>query len=80
MTTEIELKEIRSLLVELNKKVEGMNRLLEKNLIGYEEPLPDEVEATKEYESIKKNKKLQLVPHQTPKRFRPQIPRQSGKL
>jgi hypothetical protein len=32
MTTEVELKEIRSLLMELNKKVEGMNKLLEKSL------------------------------------------------
>ena len=62
MTAEVELKEIRSLLMELNKKIEGMNRLLERNLIGCEEPLPDEVEASKEYECIKKNKKLQLVP------------------
>lgn len=62
MTTEAELKEIRSLLVELNKKIEGMNRLMERSLIGCEEPLPDEVEATKEYESDKKDKKLRLVP------------------
>jgi hypothetical protein len=62
MTTEVELKEIRSLLMELNKKVEGMNKLLERNLIGCEEPLPDEIEATKDYEDAKKNKKLQLVP------------------
>ena len=61
MTTEVELKEIRSLLMELNKKVEGMNRLLESSLIGCEEPLLDEVKATKEYESAKKNKKTHLV-------------------
>jgi hypothetical protein len=62
MTTDVELKEIRGLLMELTKKVEGMNRLLEKSLIDCEEPLPDEVEVTKEYEVAKKNKKLQLVP------------------
>jgi hypothetical protein len=62
MTTDVELKEIRGLLMELNKKVEGMNRLLERSLIGCEEPLPDEVEATREYEAAKKNKNLQLAP------------------
>lgn len=62
MTTEAELKEIRDLLIELNRKIEGMNSLMERSLIGCEEPLPDEVEATKEYESNKKDKKLQLVP------------------
>ena len=62
MTSEGELKEIRSLLLELNKKIEGMNKLLERSLIGCEEPLPDEIEATKEYVDAKKNKKLQLIP------------------
>jgi len=61
MTSEVELKEIRSMLMELTKKIEGMNKLLEKRLIECEEPLPDEVEATEEYESAKKSKKLQLV-------------------
>ena len=59
MTTESELKEIRSLLLELNRKVEGLNQLMEKRLIECEEPLPDEVEATKEYENNKKSKTLQ---------------------
>ncbi len=62
MTSEVELKEIRSLLQELNKKVEGMNKLLERNLIECEEPLPDEIEVTKEYDKAKKNKKVHLVP------------------
>jgi hypothetical protein len=62
MTTEVELKEIRSLLLELNKKVEGLNKILERNLIGCEEALPDEVEATEEYDVAKKGKKLQLIP------------------
>ena len=62
MTTEVELKEIRSLLMELNKKIEGMNKLLERNFIGCEEPLPDEIEATKEYERTKESKKLKTVP------------------
>jgi len=67
MTTDVELKEIRSLLKELNKKVDGMSKLLERNLVGCEEPLPDEVEATKEYDDAKKNKKLRLVPWKTGK-------------
>ena len=62
MTTESELKEIRSLLLELNRKVEGLNQLMEKRLIECEEPLPDEVEATKEYEKDRTSKTLQLVP------------------
>lgn len=62
MTTESELKEIRSLLLELNRKVEGLNQLMKKRLIECEEPLPDEAEATKEYENDKKSKTLQLVP------------------
>ena len=62
MTSEAELKEIRGLLQELNKKVEGMNKLLERSLIGCEEPLSDEIEATKEYVKAKKNKKLELIP------------------
>jgi hypothetical protein len=62
MTSEVELKEIRSLLLELNKKVEGLNKLLKKNLVVCDDPLADEIEATKEYEASKKSKELQLIP------------------
>ena len=62
MTTEAELKEIRSLLVELNKKVQGLNELVEERLIGYEEPTKEDVEEIEEYEAAKRNKKLHLEP------------------
>jgi hypothetical protein len=62
MTSEVELKEIRSLLVKLNKKVEGLNELVEERLIGYEKPTVDDVKAIEEYEEAKKNKKLVLEP------------------
>ena len=55
MTSEAELKEIRSLLVELNKKVEG-------RLIGYEKPTGEDFQTINEYEAAKKNKKLSLEP------------------
>jgi len=48
MTTEVELKEITSLLTDLTKTVEGMDALIAERLIGSVEPLPDEIEATKE--------------------------------
>jgi hypothetical protein len=60
MSSEAELKEIRSLLVELNKKVQGLNELVEERLIGYEEPTKEDDVAIKEYETAKKNKKLSL--------------------
>jgi len=62
MTSEAELKEIRSLLVELNKKVQGLNELVEDRLIGYEEPTKEDVAAIEEYEAAKKSKKLTLEP------------------
>jgi mRNA interferase RelE/StbE len=62
MTTEAELKEIKAILTNLTKKVEGMNELIEERLIGCEEPLPDEIEATKEYEAAKKNKTVEPIP------------------
>ena len=62
MTSEAELKEIRSLLMELNKKVQGLNELVEERLIGYEKPTKQDAEAIEEYETAKKNKKLQLEP------------------
>ena len=62
MASEVELKEIRSLLLKLNKKVDGLNELVEERLIGCEEPTEEDVEAIKEYEIAKKNGKLCLVP------------------
>ena len=62
MTSEVELKEIRSLLLKLNKKVDGLNDLVEERLIGLEEPTPEDVAAIKKYETAKKTGKLTLVP------------------
>lgn len=62
MTSEAELKEIRSLLLKLNRKVDGLNELVEERLIGCEEPTGEDIEAIKEYETAKKNGKLTLVP------------------
>ncbi len=61
MTSEAELKEIRSLLLKLNRKVDGLNELVEERLIGYEEPTKEDVEAIREYETAKKNGKLTLL-------------------
>jgi hypothetical protein len=62
MTSEAELKEIRSLLLKLNRKVDGLNDLVEERLIGNEEPTKEDVEAINEYETSKKKGKLTLVP------------------
>jgi hypothetical protein len=61
MTSEVELEEIRSLLLNLIKKVDGLNDLVEERLIGSEEPTQKDVAAIKEYEAAKKNGKLTLV-------------------
>jgi len=66
MTTEVELKEIKTLLVDLAKRVEGMNGLIEERLIGSVEPLPDEIEAAKKYEEAKKKGTLELIPWKNP--------------
>ncbi len=50
-------EEIRELKVIL-KRIEA---LLEERLLGIDEPLPDEVEAIKEYERDKKKGKIELV-------------------
>jgi hypothetical protein len=50
------------LLSELNKKVQGLNELVEERLIGFEEPTKEDVKAIEEYESTKRNKKLHLEP------------------
>jgi hypothetical protein len=62
MTSEVELREIKSLLLKLNKKVDGLSDLVEERLIGYEEPTQEDVVAIREYEATKKNGKLTLVP------------------
>jgi hypothetical protein len=62
MVTEVELKEIRSLLLELSKKVDGLNELVEERLLGCEEPTEEDVKAIKEYEAAKKKRKLTLIP------------------
>lgn len=62
MTTETELKDIRSLLLELNRKVDGLNNLVEERLIGFEQPTEEDVKAIEEYEAAKKNNKLCLEP------------------
>lgn len=62
MTSEAELKEIRSLLLKLNQKVDGLNELVEERLIGYEEPTKEDAKAIEEYEAAKKSGKLTLVP------------------
>ena len=62
MTSDAELKEIRSLLLKLNKKVDGLNDLVEERLIGYEETTKEDAKAIKEYEASKKSRKLILVP------------------
>lgn len=49
-----ELRELRAIL-------ERIEALLEERLLGVEEPLPDEVEAIKEYEADKKRGKVELV-------------------
>ena len=49
-----ELRELRTIL-------ERIEALLEERLIGIEEPLPDEAEAIREYESEKMEGKVELV-------------------
>ncbi len=62
MTAEGELKEIKSLLLKLTMKVDGLNELVEERLISCEEPTKQDVEAIREYETAKKNGKLTLLP------------------
>ena len=62
MTSEAELKEIRSLLLKLNKKVDGLNELVKDRLIGCEDPTKEDAEAIQKYETAKKKGKLTLVP------------------
>ena len=62
MTSEAELREIKSLLLSLNKRVEGLNELVEERLIGCEEPTKEDVKEIRAYEAAKKKGKLILVP------------------
>ncbi len=62
MTSEAELKEIKSLLLNLNKRVEGLNELVEERLIGCEEPTKEDIKAVQAYETAKKKGKLVLMP------------------
>jgi len=62
MTSEAELKEIKSLLKKLDQRVEGLNELVEERLIGCEEPTKEDIVAIKDYEAAKKKGKLTLVP------------------
>ncbi len=49
-----EIRELRAIL-------EHIEALLEERLLGIDEPLPDEVEAIKEYESNKEKGKIELI-------------------
>ncbi|MCD6095465.1 MAG: hypothetical protein J7J99_02755 [Thermoprotei archaeon] len=51
------LEELRA----IREALERIEALLEERLIGIEEPLPDEVEAIKEYEADKKSDRVKLV-------------------
>ncbi len=51
------MEEIRA----LRATVERIEALLEERLIGIEEPLPDEIKAIEEYESDKREGKVELV-------------------
>ena len=46
---------------ELKAILEHIEALLEERLLGIDEPLPDEVEAIKEYEADKKKNKVELI-------------------
>jgi len=49
-----EIRELRAIL-------EHIEALLEERLLGIDEPLPDEVEAIREYEADKEKGKVELV-------------------
>jgi len=49
-----EIRELRAIL-------EHIEALLEERLLGIDEPLPDEVEAIKEYESNKERGEVELI-------------------
>ena len=55
------LKEILEEVRELRRKVEKIENIVEERLIGVDEPLPDEVEAIREYEEAKKKGTVDFV-------------------
>jgi len=55
------LKEILEEVRELRRKVEKIENIVEERLIGVDEPLPDEVEAIREYEEAKKKGTIDFV-------------------
>jgi hypothetical protein len=61
MATEAEFKELKDIVAVLVKKVDNMSELLAKRLIETVEPLPDEIEATAQYQD-KKNKTIEYIP------------------
>ena len=62
MTSEAEFKELKDTVAVLVKKVDSMSELLAKRLIETVEPLPDEIEATQQYQEDKKNKTIDFIP------------------
>jgi hypothetical protein len=60
--TEGDLAEVLKEVKLVRKKLERLEGLVEERLVGCDAPLPDEVEATAEYEVAKKKKALDLVP------------------
>ncbi len=60
MTTEKE-KQLYNKLRELRTIIERIKTLLEERSIGIEEPLPDEIEAIREYENNRKKGETKLV-------------------
>jgi hypothetical protein len=62
MATEAEFKELKDTVASLVKKVDSMSELLAKRLIETVEPLPDEIEATQQYQEDKKNRTVEFVP------------------
>jgi hypothetical protein len=61
MSTEDELKEIKDVLLELAKKIDGINALIEQRLIKKEESLADEAEKGREGKTLKKDKTVKDI-------------------
>jgi len=55
------LKEILREVKELRRRVEKIENLVEERLVGVEEPMPDEIEAIKEYVKAKKKGSVNYV-------------------
>ena len=52
------LKEVKL----VREKVERLEELVEERLVGFEEPLNDEVEAVKQYVKAKEKGRVKLIP------------------